>query len=191
MKRSQIKRGSKQLKRSGFKAKPRVAPKKRSTGQIGGNKSKSKPKKGQYVAPKWFTRLKPGSHGNTPAQKKYWKVISDTYREADFNKYGGKCVSCGKVLEDWRDGDLAHFKRYSVCNSWFKFQRENLALSCKGCNRNDDGIVGHAFGEELKRRYHTGIIEWIEATNEAFRGQKMEVWEIVDKVEKLRPDLVE
>lgn len=143
-----------------------------------------------YQTPKWFNAIPYGSHGSTPAQKRYWKVVSDTYREADFKKYKGRCVSCGKRLEDWRHGDLAHFIKYSVCHSWFKYQRENLALSCKGCNQRDDGLIGHRFGEELKRRYHKGIVDWLQGANQAFRGQKMETWEIVDKVRELRPDLV-
>ena len=144
-----------------------------------------------YKPPAWFNKIPYGSHGSTPAQKRYWYIISQTYRKADWEKYHGRCVSCATILADWREGDLAHFKRYSVCNSWFKFQRENLALSCKNCNRNDDGVVGYRFGEELKRRYHEHIIDWIEKTNESFRGQKMEVWELVDRVAQLRPDLVE
>ena len=142
-----------------------------------------------YKVPSWFNKIPYGSHGSTPAQKRYWKVVSDTYRKEDWEKYG-VCVSCGRAIENWWEGDLAHFKKYAVCNSWFKFQRENLALSCKGCNRLDDGPTGHAFGEELKRRHHHNIIEWIEKTNECFRGKKMETWEIVDKVANLRPDLV-
>lgn len=174
----------KPMKRSTFTKK---AVKKRSKRQIDPNKKVSH--KG-YKPPKWFMKIKPGSHGSTPAQKRYWKVISDTYREADWKKYKC-CVSCKQRIEHWKDGDLAHFKKYSVCNSWFKFQRENLALSCKGCNQRDDGPVGHAFGEELKRRYHKGILEWIESTNQAFKGQKMETWDIVERTAQLRPDLVE
>lgn len=143
-----------------------------------------------YKPPKWFNAIPYGSHGSTPAQKRYWWVISQTYRQQDWETYGGRCVSCGQVLEDWKYGDLAHFKKYSVCNSWFKYQRENLALSCKGCNARDDGVVGYRFGEELKRRYHDGIIDWIEKTNQTFSGQKIETWELVDKVRQLRPDLV-
>lgn len=143
-----------------------------------------------YKPPKWFTALPYGSHGSTPTQKRFWWVISQTYREEDFKRYKGRCVSCGKKLIDWRDGDLAHFKKYSVCNSWFKFERKNLALSCKGCNQRDDGMTGFRFGEELKRRHGDDIIEWIERENQKHSGQKMHDWEIVDKVAALRPDLV-
>lgn len=179
MKRTPLKRGTKQMKRSGFAPKGKNATRKRKKTSLG-----------VYRPPAWFNAIKPGSHGNTPAQKRYWKVISDTYREEDFKKYNRKCVSCGTRLEHWKDGDLAHFKKYSVCHSWFKYERKNVALSCKGCNQRDDGVVGYYFGEELKRRHGDHIIEWIEKVNEAYRGQKIETWELVEKTAKLRPDLV-
>jgi len=177
------------LKRTPFKAKTPLRASKINPKPIKAKKASKSPNKG-YEVPKWFSRLKPGSHGSTPTQKKFWKVLSDTYRKADWEEYG-TCVSCHKHIEHWQDGDLAHFKRYSLCNSWFKFQRENMALSCKNCNRNDDGVVGHSFGEELKRRHHKGILEWIEATNLSFKGQQMQQWEIVETVARIRPDLVE
>lgn len=185
------------MKRSGFK-KPTYeeALKKQRKAQVRRATKPKKPRKKKsrletYKPPKWYMKLPVGSHGQTPAQKRFWKLISDTYRKADWEQYDGKCVSCGKKLEHWKDGDLGHFKKHSVCNSWFKFQRENLALQCKGCNMRDDGMVGYKFGEELKRRYHKGIIEWIEETNKAFAGQKIETWDLVERAARLRPDLVE
>lgn len=151
-------------------------------------KSTKTVKKG-YQVPKWFKSLPTGSHGNTPAQKKLWKVISDYVRERDWTKYG-YCVSCKTKILDWRDGDAAHFKRYSVCNSYFKFHPDNIALSCKNCNRNDDGVVGHAFGEELIKRYGKRHLLWIEEENLKFRGVKIDDEQCVDKVAQLRPDLV-
>jgi len=138
-----------------------------------------------YKPPAWFTSLPAGSHGNTPAQKKYWKVVSQYVRQRDFERYGSKCVSCNARLEDWRDGDCAHFKAWSVCNGFFKYELTNLALSCKGCNRLSDGAVGARFGEELKRRYGKKHLEWIEEENLRHRGEKMEVWQIVDRTENI------
>jgi hypothetical protein len=185
------------MRRTGFKPKPRKplkrTPFKRATKSHTSLRVKSKRKIASrgYVVPKWFNRIKLGSHGNTPAQKRYWKVVSDTYRKADWEQYGGKCVSCPSILENWQDGQLAHYKAWSVCNAWFKFERKNLGLSCPNCNRLSDGVIGNRFAKELQRRHGEHILDWIETTNECFRGQKMEVWEIVDKVANLRPDLVE
>lgn len=142
------------------------------------------PKRG-FTAPAWFMAIKVGSHGNTPAQKRLWKLTSDTYRRADYEKYGGKCVSCSQHLDRWQDGHLAHFKAWSVCNSWFKFERKNLALSCAGCNRLDDGIVSYNFAKELQRRHGKNIIEWIETENLKYRGIKLEIAEIVVHAEQL------
>lgn len=175
LRRTPLKRGTSQLKRSGFKQRASTSTK--------------TPKKG-YQVPKWFKSLPLGSHGSSPAQKKYWKVVSDTYRKEDFEKYGGKCVSCETTLERWQDGQLAHFKAWSVCNSWFKFERKNLALSCPNCNRLSDGMVGLKFAQELQRRHGDDILEWIETENLKYRGQKLEVSECVDKLSQLRPDLV-
>lgn len=152
------------------------------------NTTKS-PKKG-YQVPKWFKSLPLGSHGSSPAQKKYWKVVSETYRKEDFEKYNGKCVSCPARLERWQDGQLAHFKAWSVCNSWFKYERKNLALSCPNCNRLSDGLTGLKFAQELQRRHGHDILDWIETENLKYRGQKLEVSECVDKTAQLRPDLV-
>jgi hypothetical protein len=138
--------------------------------------------------PKWFQSIKPGAHGNTPTQKRYWKLISDFVRQRDFNKYNGKCVSCKIHLQHWKDGDAAHFKRYSVCNSYFKFNPANIALSCKGCNRNDDGVVGHHFGKSLEKRYGKDHIDWIEKENKKYQGMKIENAELIRLAEKLVED---
>jgi len=151
------------------------------------NKEKSK----GYEVPKWFKSLPLGSHGNTPAQKKYWKVVSDFVRQRDFIKYNGKCVSCDNYLEHWKDGDCAHWRAWSLCNGFMKFELKNLALSCKGCNRASDGVIGHKFGEELKRRHNKNILNWIMVENEKHRGEKMERWKLVELAQHLLPDVKE
>lgn len=190
LRRTPLKRGTSQLKRSGFKQRARGLKTPLGAAKLKKTTTSTKtPKKG-YQVPKWFKSLPLGSHGSSPAQKKYWKVVSDTYRKEDFEKYGGKCVSCETTLERWQDGQLAHFKAWSVCNSWFKFERKNLALSCPNCNRLSDGMVGLKFAQELQRRHGDDILEWIETENLKYRGQKLEVSECVDKLSQLRPDLV-
>lgn len=138
-----------------------------------------------YKPPKWFSSLKQGSHGNTPAQKKYWKVVSDTIRKEEFEKYNGKCITCPKILDTWQDGQCAHYKPWSVCHGFFKYERKNLALSCANCNRLSGGEVGYRYSQELKRRYGEDILDWIESENQTHRGEKMEVWVIVERTEAL------
>lgn len=144
------------------------------------------PAKG-YVSPSWFSDIKPGSHGSTPALKRLWRIVSTVVRERDFERYG-KCVSCPTRFTNWREGHAGHYLPYSICHSWFKFDITNIALQCKSCNMSltrSGAHVGHAMGEELKRRHGVDVLEWIKTNNERYRGQKMEVWEIVAKVEEL------
>lgn len=142
------------------------------------------PKRG-FQIPAWFMSIKPGAHGNSPAQKRLWKLTSDTYRKQDFEAYGGKCVSCPTRLERWEDGQLAHFKAWSVCNSYFKYERKNLAFSCPNCNRLSDGVVGANFAKELQHRHGKHILDWIETENLKYRGQKLEAHELVARAEQI------
>jgi hypothetical protein len=70
----------------------------------------------------------------------------------------------------------------------FKYHLKNIALQCGYCNTISDGKIGHAFGEELKRRYGDGILEELEKENQKHRGKKIEVWELVEMCEKLLND---
>ncbi|WP_421993979.1 recombination protein NinG [Roseococcus sp.] len=109
-------------------------------------------------------------------------------RERDNLRYGGKCVSCPHRFTDWRVGHDGHWLPRSVCHSWFKFDVTNIALQCKSCNVGltfSAAHIGHAMGEELKRRYGDNVLARIQRDNRTFRGQKMEVWEIVARAEDL------
>jgi hypothetical protein len=137
-----------------------------------------------YKPPKWFSSIKPGGHGNTPAQKKLWKLTSIAVRVEDFEQYG-QCVACGFKLERWQDGQAGHYRAWSTCHGFFKYERKNLALICGRCNKISDGPINESFKQELKRRHGDDIILWINLQNEEHRGEKMEVWEIVERAEPL------
>lgn len=138
-----------------------------------------------YKPPDWFRSIPLGSHGSNPTQKRYWKVVSNLVRQRDFKKYHGKCVSCNARLERWEDGQAAHWKAWSVCNSYSKYELLNLALSCSNCNRLSDGQIGTLFGKELQRRYGVNVLTLIEEGSNKLRGVKMQDYEIVARVEKL------
>jgi hypothetical protein len=147
---------------------------------------RASPTKG-YKPPQWFSEIKPGGHGNTPAQKRLWRIVSEYVRERDFKLYG-KCVSCDHRFTHWKQGHAGHYLPYSICHSWYKFDPENIALQCEACNMGlmrSGAHIGHEMGEELKRRHGPGILEQIARDNLSYRGQKMEVWQIVAKVEEI------
>lgn len=144
-----------------------------------------------YKVPSWFSKLPTGSHGNTPSQKKAWKVVSDYVRERDWKKYMGFCADgCGTRIEDWHNGDCGHYLAWASCNGLFKYELTNLVLQASNCNRRSDGVIGHGLGEELKRRYNDGHLDWIGLENKKYHGKKIEEWELVEMVARLRPDLV-
>jgi len=93
-------------------------------------------------------------------------------------------------MESWRDAQLGHWLRYSLCNSWYKYERINLAAICAGCNMKDDAITLKRLGEELQRRHGFDALDVIEIENQLLSGGKMETWQIVDYAARLRPDLV-
>lgn len=146
-------------------------------------KKKRATKTKSYSPPDWFMKIKPGAHGNTPHQKRLWRIVSEAVRKEEFELYGGQCVSCSRRLESWQDGQCAHFKPWSVCNGLFKYERVNLAFSCSFCNQNSGADIGHRFGEELKRRYGDDILDYIERENTKHRGEKLDVLQIVGLAE--------
>ena len=180
MKRTPLKRGTKQLKRSGFKQKApttrKVAkkPLKRAKTASGG-----RPQGYVWKMPRWFKSIPLGSHGSTPVQKKLWKLTSDYVRIHDFYKHGAKCVSCSRVFESWKEGQAAHFKAWWASNSYFKYNLFNLALSCAHCNHKDDGETGHYFGKELERRHGKNIIDTLQQLDQLNRGVKMDSVKLV------------
>lgn len=145
-----------------------------------------------YKVPKWFLSIKPGSHGNTPAQKRLWRVVSETYRKQDW-EVDMRCRTCSCILRDWKEGQLGHYKAWGACNSWFKYHRINLALQCSVCNANfqKTNTIGGNFLQYLQTHYkEKNIGDWIEKENQKYIGIKMQEWELVDYAAKLRPDLV-
>ena len=172
------------LKRSGFKQSAVYGGK-------GTAKRLTAPKKGiskGYQIPQWFRSIPLGSHGNSPTQKRYWKVISDFVRQRDFEKYKGRCVSCDHRFESYKEAQGGHFLPWGACNSYFKFDISNVHAQCSTCNyelKKSHAEVGHAFGEELKRRYGEKHLDWIEKENNKWRGVKLEDHIMVERVEKL------
>jgi hypothetical protein len=152
MKRTPLKRSTKPMKRTAFK---------------------TRRKKASIELPPWFRSLTPGSHGSTLVQKKAWKFISDMVRKEDFETYGGKCVSCERRLNDWSEGDCAHWISWTNCNGLFKFNTKNLALSCKACNHINDGSIGYEFAEELKRRHGEDVLLELSHSNAKHHGSKL------------------
>lgn len=159
------------------------------------NKTSKRKPLGIYEPPKWFKRIKLtySEHGNTTAQKRLWRVVTNTYRKEEWETYGENCPICGIHLPSWKDGQMLHWFRYSLCNNWLKWERKNMVFGCAGCNKKDDSITAWKIGEILKMRYGDDNLLWIEKENLRLQKQKtkIETWHIVDYVARMRPDLVQ
>ena len=166
------------LRRSKLASKPLKAKKGSKSGKKG------------YEVPKWFKPIKLGSHGSSPTQKKLWTVVREKYLQEDFIQFEGKCVTCNTRFERWQDSQLAHYRAWSVCNSFFKYERKNLRMSCSNCNRLSDGVIGKRFADALVAQYGEDHLDWIETENLKYRGQKLEEHILVGMAEKINPLLI-
>lgn len=54
----------------------------------------------------------------------------------------------------------------------------------------DDAITLKRLGEALQMRYGHDVLDYIDITNRKAKPVRMETWQLVDYVAKLRPDLV-
>lgn len=92
----------------------------------------------------------------------YWHYLSLHVRKEDFTTYGGKCVSCDRKLEHWREGDCGHLIAAGKSGFALRFRRENLALQCKKCNSPrispDAGVF---FALETDKRWGQGTAEML------------------------------
>lgn len=114
---------------------------------------------------KWLKSIPESqSHGTGTFQKRLWKVISDYIRIRDFYKYKS-CISCGKMVLDWRDTDwqAGHYHPYSVCKGYSKFAIDNVFGQCSYCNRGFNGApAGAMFKDMIIARYGEEHLKKIE-----------------------------
>ena len=82
---------------------------------------------------------------------KAWKILSDYVRMRDFIIYR-RCVSCGKTIHDWKDGDAGHFISMGGHGALVGFNDDNVHLQCKHCNLNSSFHLGEPFESEMRRR---------------------------------------
>lgn len=133
--------------------------------------------------PPWIKSIPESqSHGSGTYQKRLWRLISDYVRLRDWYQFKGKCVTTGKYVERWQDGQAGHFKAYSKCNGMFKFDERNIHLQGASSNSWGDMDDWKGYERELKRRYGEEIVEELEAENRAY-SLKFSQLEIEAKME--------
>ena len=94
----------------------------------------------------------------------YWKIFSMYVRKRDFIRYDGRCVSCPRILEDWKLGDAGHYVSVSRGGIDLCFDETNVHLQCKRCNNpNWTADASIPFAEELDRRLGDGTAKKLSA----------------------------
>lgn len=93
----------------------------------------------------------------------YWAVVSEYVRRRDFGMWG-TCVSCGKNMQGWQQGQAGHFIAAGTGGFELLFDLNNIHLECGYCNGVDgnhlvgyertlDKRYGKGFAKKLKDRY--------------------------------------
>lgn len=158
MKCTPIKRGSKQMKRSGFKVKTAPPLKKSTTGTLGGNKRKVK-------SP--LKRLK----------EQLWKLC----REIQIKRYGSNCYTCPAKDLSGSSRHLGHFISSSICSTELRYSLDNLRVQCYSCNI-------HKSGNWLAYERHLiadGIdVQELKDRNEKTKGKQYDVLWYCGKIEE-------
>jgi hypothetical protein len=154
MKRTPISRGTKTLKRSGFKA--RKIGDIRNVAQVGKDTAKrtTAPRKGTHVKSKSLAKLK----------KDLDHYFSQFIRLKHANDNGEEpCYTCGKV-KHWKEQQCGHFiSRQYLVTRW---NEDNCRPQCAGCNLFGNGQLLD-FEENLKRELGEEHVELMKKSRHA------------------------
>ena len=111
-----------------------------------------------------------------------WAIFSMYVRKRDFIKYGGRCVSCQRILEDWRGQDAGHFISVTRGNNLTLFHEKNVNLQCKRCNNPNitpDASIPYSY--ELNRRWGEGTTDelWALLNVQAQHPSQLELYRLI------------
>jgi len=131
----------------------------------------------------WITKIPQGSHGSNIMQKRYWKVVSDSVRIRDWYKYK-KCIACNKYVSSWEYLQGGHYRSWSVCRGYSKWDKLNIFGECPICNTGFNGNeVGAMFKEGIIKRYGQERIDYINKLS-SYPSEKMDDIIIEQRIRK-------
>lgn len=105
-----------------------------------------------------------------------WTIFSRYIRKRDFILHNGRCVSCPRVVVDWKLADPGHYVSVSRGNFRNIFSEKGVNLQCKRCNNPEwtpDASIPYAL--ELDRRYGAGTADQIRLESEGYAGSYSEI----------------
>lgn len=101
----------------------------------------------------YYGSIGPSKGRYTGVKDKAWTILSDYVRCRDFYRYHGACVSSGRRLEHWRDGDAGHYVSMGGHGAFIGFMAENIHLQSKNENQIGSMDTGARFRDTLEVRY--------------------------------------
>lgn len=169
------KKPRKALKRTPFKAKTALRPKKRATG-------KNTPKKGKSI-PNWIRAIPESqAHGSGTYQKRLWKIVSDYVRIRDWYEYK-VCAATGARIEHWSYGQAGHLKPYSKCNALFKFDVRNIHMQSSSSNKWGNWETFKEYETVVRNRGYD--FDAFVKENEQARGASLRDGEVIEHIKKM------
>lgn len=144
----------------------------------------------------WIKKIPQGSHGHGKYQKKLWKVTSDYVRIRDWYEFK-RCISCNKIVEHWSSLQGGHFRAFSICRGYSKFDEVNVFGQCAKCNTAyDSNLIGKEFAKNIVARYGQSRLDLLEKFHirelEKLEDDKIVymTWQLLQKMKELpeQPD---
>jgi hypothetical protein len=127
----------------------------------------------------YFTKITRKNRYSDVIKDRAWAILSDFCRQRDFIIYG-TCISSGRKLADWHDGDAGHFYNMGAHGATLGFSDLNVHLQSKIDNMLSEAVSGGKYRDELVIRYGDGILEQLEAMKRA--TVKADDWFFMDKI---------
>lgn len=145
------------MKRTPFKRKTLAEVKEKKAKKVVKKvKAKTKQKWADFLEThSWYKSIPEGSHGSNPIEKKLWRLVTDYVRIRDFSDYGN-CISCGRQFDCWEEAQGGHYRPFSKCKGYTKFDYRGVFAQCAYCNSrmNDDKFEGgRIFADNIVFRY--------------------------------------
>lgn len=116
-----------------------------------------------------------------PVKDKAWSILSDYVRMRDWIIYG-TCISSGRKIEHWRDGDPGHFHNMGAHGAELGFHHLNIHLQSKIDNLLSEFASGVRYRDELVRRYGDEILPNLEALKN--KNIKADDFYFIDKIDE-------
>jgi len=112
---------------------------------------------------------------------KAWDILSDYVRCRDFYLYHGACISSGRRLGHWKDGDAGHYISMAGHGAYLGFLPENIHLQSKNENQIGSMDTGARFRDTLDARYGEGFAAALELGKQ--KTVKADDWYFIQRIE--------